>query len=315
MSDVLTFRQGRAGDLHATFRIMRLTRHHTAAQTGVTTAEPPTDAEIDAAWERDRQLLEFIAAQAGSYWICEDGDEPVGYARVCHFGEMAELAELVVVPSHQGLGMGRALLQRCWPGSPTPQLGRVAIAAGTPADLTLHAEFGVMPITGHWDMRAYAVDYQERRSLEVADASEPAVVVLEAARAVAEWKRLEPPAIGHRRPRLHEFFARSRSCLATMQEDGERAVALCWVGTGGEIGPAVGASPEAVVPVVLQALDRVTKLREPETLGVFCATDSWWLLRRLGTLGFRVWWPSWVMSSIPLPGLDRYVPTRPSLLL
>ena len=32
-------------------------------------------------------------------------------------------------------------------------------------------------------------------------------------------------------------------------------------------------------------------------------------------LGFRVYWPSWVMCSVPLPGLDRYVPTRPPTLL
>jgi hypothetical protein len=59
----------------------------------------------------------------------------------------------------------------------------------------------------------------------------------------------------------------------------------------------------------------MAKTKEPETLGVFCATDSWWLLRRLLSLGLRVWWPSWVMCSIPLPGLDRYMPTRPPHVL
>ena len=32
-------------------------------------------------------------------------------------------------------------------------------------------------------------------------------------------------------------------------------------------------------------------------------------------LGFRVFWPSWVMCSVPLPGLDRYAPTRPPHVL
>jgi hypothetical protein len=48
---------------------------------------------------------------------------------------------------------------------------------------------------------------------------------------------------------------------------------------------------------------------------VFCTTDSWWLLRRLRELGFRVFWPSWIMCSVPLPGLDRYLPTKPAYLL
>ena len=57
----------------------------------------------------------------------------------------------------------------------------------------------------------------------------------------------------------------------------------------------MGATPEDLVPVVLAALDRVAKVQEPERLGVYCTTDAWWLLRRLRRLGFRVYWPSWVM--------------------
>ena len=134
-------------------------------------------------------------------------------------------------------------------------------------------------------------------------------------RAVSEWKRLEPPAIGHKRPLLHEFFGRTRTCLATMDGRGGEATALCWVSSDGDIGPAVGEEAQDLVPVVLAALDRVATMQEPESVGVFCTTDSWWLLDRLRRLGFRVHWPGWVMSSVPLPGLDRYLATRPARLL
>jgi hypothetical protein len=100
-----------------------------------------------------------------------------------------------------------------------------------------------------------------------------------------------------------------------MSDDGGEAKGVCWVSPHGEIGPAVGATPEDLVPVVLAALDRVAKAQEPELLGVYCTTDAWWLLDRLRRLGFGVYWPSWVMSSVPLPGLDRYLPTRPPRLL
>jgi hypothetical protein len=36
---------------------------------------------------------------------------------------------------------------------------------------------------------------------------------------------------------------------------------------------------------------------------------------RLRRLGFKVHWPGWIMSSVPLPGLDRYLPTRPARFL
>ena len=281
---------------------------------GVLEGPPPGEEAIERSWKAHREFVEFIAAQPGSYWICEEAGRPVGYSRVCLFGEMEELSELMVLPSHHGRGIGRALLERCWPADPSPDLGRVVVAVGAAADLTLYTEFGVMPSAGHWHMRVNVEDYLEARSLEI-DATEPAIHALEADRAVSEWQRLEPPAIGHRRPDLHEFFGRTRTCLAMMDVHAGGAKALCWIGPDGEIGPAVGATPEDLVPVVLTALDRVAKSREPETMGLFCATDSWWLLRRLRGLGFRVYWPSWVMSSIPLPGLDRYLPTRPPQLL
>jgi hypothetical protein len=173
--------------------------------------------------------------------------------------------------------------------------------------------YGMMPAAGHWHMRARTEQYLEARS-RVTDAAEPPVVVLEPDRARDEWQALEPGAIGHERPQLHEFFARTRTCLASVDEAG-RPSALCWAGMDDAVGPAVGATSQDLVPVVLQALDRVAKTQEPETLSVYCATHSWWLLRRLRSLGFEIIWPIWVMSSVPLPGLDRYLPTRPAHVL
>ncbi len=313
---VLAFREGGPADLRATFELGEAAWDESRKDRGLLPPDHLRDPEdLREAWERERPLLEFISAQPdGCYVICEDGEELVGYARVARFGAMDELTELWVAPSHAGRGVGRALLERCWPESPNPELGRVVLGLGRPADLSLYTEFGVMPVSGHWHMRHRVDRYLERRSLEL-DATEPAVHALTPERAVAEWKRLEPPAIGHERPRLHEFFGRTRTCLAMMDAARGESTALCWVTSDGEIGPAVGEEPEHLVPVVLAALDRVAKQQEPETFGVFCTTDSWWLLDRLRRLGFRVRWPSWVMCSVPVPGLDRYLPTWPPRLL
>ena len=312
----LSFREGRASDLRPAFELSEAALDVSRKARGLLPPDHRREpAEIAEQWRRERPLIEFVAAQPdGKFWICEDGDELVGYARVARFGAMDELTELWVTPPYAGRGIGRALLECCWRGSPTPRLGRVVLTLGTPADLTLYTEFGVMPVSGHWHMRHRAEEYLERRCHEL-DTAEPAVHVLTSERAVEAWKRLEPVAVGHERPRLHDFFGRTRTCLAVMDSEIGRASALCWVSSDGDIGPAVGENPEDIVPVVLAALDRVAKTQEPETFGVFCTTDSWWLLDRLRRLGFRVHWPAWVMSSVPLPGLDRYLPTRPARLL
>ena len=312
-SEQLQFREGRSRDLRETFALFERALAHTAQSLGIlASGDVPDEEEIEGSWRISRPLVEFMAAQGGAYWVCEDAGSIVGYVRVVRFDGMEELSEVMVQPSHHGRGIGRALLQRCWPQPPTPEMGRIVVAAGTLVDLSLYTEFGTMPSTGHWHMRQRTSAYLERRAHET-DTAEPGVHQLTDAGAVAEWKRLEPGALGHDRAPLHEFFGRERTCLATL--DGELATGLCWVSPDGEIGPAVAVSPEALVPVVLAALDRVAKTKEPDHLSVFCTTESWWLLRRLRELGFRVFWPSWIMTSVPLPGLDRYLPTRPALLL
>jgi hypothetical protein len=313
----LTFREGRSSDLAATYALAERALGHAAREQGVLGADAgdPDPRGTEGRWRADRPLIEFIAAQEGCHWICEEGRELVGFARTARFGAMDELTELMVEPSHLDRGIERALLERCWPGPPTKTLGRVVVASGAPDHLGLYADFGMLPVTGHWHLSHTTETYLLRRSLETADVGEPSIHQIESSRAVREWQRLEPLAVGHDRPRLHEFFGRTRTCLARFDVDSGDVIALCWVSPNGGVGPAVGASPEDLVPVVLAALDRVARTQEPEWLGVYCATDSWWLLRHLRRLGFRVYWPSWIMSSVPLPGLDRYLPSRPPHVL
>lgn len=313
----LSFRDGTATDLRETFAMSERTVYEAAARQGIVPPDrPPTDAQIRGDWRRQRGLIEFLAARPGGrYLICEDGGEAVGYARVVPFTDVEELTELMVRPDHQGTGVGRALLERCWPGDPAPDVGRLVIAAGAPADLTLYTGFGVMPVAGHWHMRLRTERYLEARAAEDEDAGGAPAHVLEPEHAVAEWSRLEPAAIGRPRPELHRFFARDRFCLACVDESTGEAGGLCWVSTDGDIGPAVGASPQSLVAVVVAALDRVARGQEPDHVSVFTTTVAHRLLTRLRRLGFRVWWPSWIMCSGDLPGLDRYAPTRPPHLL
>jgi hypothetical protein len=309
----LSFRKGRPSDLQAVFELGEDARGASRRERGLAAASD--EAELHAEWERERPLVKFLAGQGdAAFWVAEEDGELAGYVLVAHFDTVDELVELWVAPARAGREIRRALLERVWPTTPSRDLGRLVVSVGVPEDLTLFTEFGVMPVSGHWHMRHRVEQYLEQRAQEL-DAVEPDVHGLTPERAVEEWKRLEPEAIGHERPLLHEFFGRTRNCLATMDAKTGHASGLCWVSSEGEIGPAVGESAKDLIPVLLAAFDRVAKLQEPETIGVFCTTSSWWLLDRLRRLGFSVEWPAWIMSSVALPGLDRYLPTRPPRVL
>jgi N-acetylglutamate synthase-like GNAT family acetyltransferase len=311
----LTFREARASELEALYALGEQAWDHSRADRGlIGEEEVRTGHALLDDWGHERPLIEMMTAQEGAcFLVAEEDGELAGYVLATRFAGMDEMVDLWARPGLAGQGVSRGLLERCWADSPTPDLGRLVVAVGTPADLTLFTEFGVMPVSGHWHMLHRVDQYLEQRAHEV-DSREPGVHVLTPDRAVEEWVRLEPGALGHDRTALHEFFARTRNCLATVDDSGN-ATALCWVSAHGEIGPGVGNGAEDLVPVVLAALDRVAKMQEPETLAVCCTTASWWLMDRLRRLGFRVHWPAWIMSSVPLPGLDRYLPTRPVRLL
>src|SRR5919202_716998 len=224
--------------------------HDSASRLGIaTTGRPLTEQDIRADWLRQKPIVEFIAAQPGRYVVCEGSEGPLAYARLVRFEHMEELTELMVLPEHQGQGIGRQLLERVWPEPPTPELNRVVVAAGATSDLTLYVEFGLMPVAGHWHMRQRTDVYLERRAHEI-ETTDPAVHLLKPDRAIAEWMRLEPPAVGHARASLHEFFSRDRNCLAALDPSSGEATALCWVSNDGEIGPAVADDPGRLGPGV-----------------------------------------------------------------
>ncbi len=110
----LSFREGRPGDLRATFELGEAAWDESRKARGLLPPDHRRDrAEIREQWDRARPFIEFVAAQPdGAYWICEDGDELVGYVRVARFGSMDELTELWVTPRYAGRGVGRALLER-----------------------------------------------------------------------------------------------------------------------------------------------------------------------------------------------------------
>jgi GNAT superfamily N-acetyltransferase len=308
-SEARLFREGGPGDLRATFDLQAL------ALSGLDgTPELPPPAELDGRWAQQRPLLEFIAAQDGCCWICESEDDTmIGFARVVRLDGIDQLTHLFVHPDHQGRGIGRGLLERCWPDPPTPERGRVVVATGNSADITLYTGFGMMPANGRLRLVQRTEHYVERR-LAQRDATEPAVHMLEGERALAEWRRLEPGVLGHERRPLQEFLARERNCLAEMDGEGH-ATSLCWVSPAGEIGPGIATSAEGLVPLVLTALDRVAKTHEPDQLVAAATGTSWWLLQRLRTLGFGIDWPGWILCSVPLPELARYLPMTPGVFV
>ena len=115
---VLAFREGRTSDLRAAFELGEAAWDAARRERNLLPEGQDRDSsDIEAQWQREKGLLEFIVAQPdGCFLVCDDGDEMVGFARVARFGAMDELAELWVTPElrrpRRGPRAARALLAR-----------------------------------------------------------------------------------------------------------------------------------------------------------------------------------------------------------
>jgi hypothetical protein len=92
----LSFREGRASDLRPTFELAEEAWDVSRTARGLLAPDHHRKPEqISEQWRRERPFIEFVAAQPdGSFWICEEGDTLIGYARVARFGSMDELTKL-----------------------------------------------------------------------------------------------------------------------------------------------------------------------------------------------------------------------------
>ena len=234
----------------------------------------------------------------------------VGYTRVARFGQMDELTELWVAPSHSGLGVGRALLERCW-----PRVADARAGAGRARHRPARRPDPLHPVRRDARQRPLAHAPPQRgvpRAPLAGDRRRAAAGARAHAR--ARRGRVEAPRAARDRPRAPAAARVLRPHAHLPGHDRRRA-------RRGD-GRSAGSAPTAT-SAPRSARRRRTSCRscsprstgwrsrmEPESFGVFCTTDSWWLLDRLRRLGFRVHWPGWVMSSVPLPGLDRYLADR-----
>ena len=312
----LTFREGRASDLEAAYGLGERALGSVPRDRGLIgpcTRRGRTEDSSASALAHERPLLEFMTAPAGRLLPRRRGrrrdrrlrarralsrhgrdGRAVGRARRTRAGASA-----------------RGLLERCWPeladARARPGRGRGGRARRPDAVHRVRRHAGERPLAhappGGPVPRAPRAGGRRRPS--------PAFTC---SRPTARWRSGSASS----RPRsatsasaLHEFFGRTRNCLATVDDDGPRHRALLGERPRRD---RTGGGEEPRGPRARWCWPRSTawrRCRSRRRFGVHFTTAAWWLMDRLRRLGFRVHWPAWIMSSVPLPGLDRYLATRP----
>ena len=172
-------------------------------------------------WERRHSLYEFLASTAEQFWVAENEEQIIGYARSVRADGVRELTEFYVMPSFQSVRVGRELLARAFPTNGARR--RVVIATTDNRAQARYLKSGVYP--------RFAIQYLCRKPepirVKTDLAFEPALATPETLTAI---RAIDKVVLDFERDADHEFLLNDRQ--AHLYYRGEQVVGYGYVGKG-----------------------------------------------------------------------------------
>ena len=197
----ITYRKGTVEDSYAVFQvftqsIMDLgTRTNTMAITGGNNPEV-----LQSLWQKRQPMFEFLARDAGQFWVAENADAIVGYARSIEHDGVMDLTEFFVLPNQQSGGVGRELLARAFPKSAARY--RVIVATLDDRAIYRYLNAGVYG--------RFPIKYFYRKAEKVDVKSDLRMERLRPDVHMQDINRIDLQIIGHARGIIHRWVATAR---------------------------------------------------------------------------------------------------------
>jgi GNAT superfamily N-acetyltransferase len=281
-------------------------------------------------------VAERVARDAGSAAADErvrgGGDQLVAFGSANVRGDVWFLSMLFVLPEEQASGLGRALLERTFPGGRLPAPGEpwtgdaglpsilgTATDAAQPVSNALYARYGVVPRLPVW--RLTGRPGPSHRFPDLPAGVRPVAFQEMAAgppggpghrQVVEAVGGVDRAVLGYDHPADHRYLRREgRDGYLYRGPDGV-PVGYGYASAVGRIGPIATVDP-ALLPAIAGHLLRAVEPRGASTMWVPGAADG--LFRALLEAGFRLdGFPALLCWSRPFASFDRYVPISLALL-
>ncbi len=303
MNQDITFRPGAIDDSYGVFNIFEesladlLQRHGHSEPTSWGNPE-----EMAQMWERRRPLYEHLARTAAHFWVAEQDDRIVAFARSIVRDGSLELTEFFALPGVQSGGIGRELLARVFPHEEYAQ--RMIIATTDIRAQSRYLKTGVLP--------RFPIYYFWRRPealpLDSDLQSEPMAPSPELWQTLA---RIDTAVLGHSRTVDHEWLVTDRRGMLFRRE--EQVVGY------GYLGPSYG--PVALLdvadfPAVLALAETMAVADGREYIGFETPMCNATAVNYFLSRGYQI--ESFIalfMSSQPPDKLEQYLLTSPPFFL
>jgi GNAT superfamily N-acetyltransferase len=185
--------------------------------------------------------------------FAEDGDEPVGFGAAFQREEFWFLSYLEILPAHQGVGVGRALLEFLLP----PERARASmtlatvVEAAAPVSTMLYAGYGIVP-------RVPLYFLNSLRTLDALPALPSTLVALplSADRHQRAIDVLDRDLLGYARPQDHaQWSRRADRARVYVREDGSLGGYAYLTEEHGWVGPGMAAGEHLAAAIVRDLLE------------------------------------------------------------
>ena len=257
-------------------------------------------------WSSGERLQRFLADHAAEWWVAEEPASRalIGFARSIERGGLLELTEFFVLPTSQSRGVGRALLERCFPSDRGDI--RSIIATTDVRALRLYYGAGTVPRFPLLTLVAAPV----RSAL---DAEIVPLALGRAPDALRQLRRIEVSTLEYGRDEAEvRWLLRDRE--GYLYERRGTVVGFAFVGRGGA-GPVAALDPGCLPDILLHVEHRANALGV-ERLEFQVPGPNEVAARHLLSRGFRIDpWVNLLMSNRPFGQFDRVLGFGPPVFL
>jgi len=298
---VITIRGGTPDDNQAAYRVLYLAVNDLARRIGA----DPIPGEMESSYARGEPLFRHLADTAAEFWVAENAERVVGYARSIERGGFFELTEFFVLPEHQSAGIGRRLLERTFPEDRGEI--RVIVATTDVRALGSYAKAGMTART----VIASLIGPPQARDGPITSPLEIMRVAPEDG-ALAELAALDRQVAGFDHGTTIPWLAETREALLFRRNG--HAIGYAFVAKGG-VGP-IGAQEPDALPTILDEVLRRTTALGAQTVSFEVPMSNGVALRHLLARGLTIDpFLTLLLSNCEFGQMDRYLAFSPPIFL
>ena len=197
----LTYRKGTIEDSYSVFQVFTKSIMDLSERMNVMAITGGNDPEVlKSLWERRKSMFEYLAKDCAQFWVAEEENEIIAYARSIEHDGLLELTEFFVLPNQQSAGVGRELLSRAFPYG--KERYRTIVATLDERALYRYMNAGVYA--------RFPIKYFYRHAEKVDIATDLDIEPMKQEIHIEQMNRIDQQILGHVRESIHHWLITDR---------------------------------------------------------------------------------------------------------